>query len=556
MIHFQIINSNDENIRIFSFYQKNNEIISNNTTCSLNEITELSNQLYITLSELNNNLHNRIQLFEQLKSISYKLYKKCIHPIFNNNDENLKLQFEFDIETGFIPIEFFYDGFTFLVEKHLITRKIKHNNNTKIENSINQNVSISGNFNNDLSIKKSISEELNSISSLLSKHSLNYSGPNMGPIINKSEINNLISNCNIFHYSGHFTNNENKSGWNLEKNIYTISDFQNLDKVPFFLFSNTCGVSNNLTYSKFFLKLFQLGINHILFTTGEINTEFGQKFSILFYNNLLNGNDISLSLLNARRQFIKKYGYSNPCWLQYNLIGNGDLTLKTKEVKKNIKPIINIFVLLFLITILSISFVNFKKWYKENFENKIIHIIPENVNKEFKIFDKNHFYLSSHKPLRIYNNDFFTFYADGYDSLKVKFNLINSNLRFSTNKPTQYIFNNNLYNTLVLENDSLFINLVNNGLCDININNKPQNTNIYFGFYSKKNNKRFWRKINDESSQIKLNRYFQNDLFLKIEKDKLKNYFLFNKNNKICEMKLNISSILNRNSNDWIFIGF
>lgn len=558
MIHFQFINSNDE-IRIFIFYQNQNQIISDENICDLNEISNLSNQLFSTLSELNKNLHNRIQLFEQLKDTSFKLYQKCIHPIYKNLDNeklNLKLHFEFDNKLGFIPFEFFYNGSFFLSEKHHITRKVKQTSKKEIERFENQNFCISGNYSNDKKISKSITKEMDEIANLLKKNSLNHTGPHFGPIETKTEVNNLISNSSIFHYSGHFTQNGIESGWDLKDNIYSITDFQKLDKLPSFLFSNTCGVSNQLDQSNFFFNLSKLGIENILYTTGEINSEFGREFAILFYNEFLIGNNISNSILNARKLFIEKHGYSNPCWLQYNLIGTGELILKPKKTIQYDNPIKSIFILLFLITITSITIVNFHSWYKKAYENKIVHIIPKNINKGFKIFDKNGYFVNPKKTVRIYNNDNFTFYADGFDSLKTLFKLKNSELLFKTDEPTQYIFDNNLFNIFTLKNDTLFINLINNGLCTFQIQNLSEDTKLYFGFNSTKNKNRSWKLVNSDSNYIKIHQYFQEDLFLKIEQNNLKKYYIFNKDYPICEIELDINSIINKNSQHWIFIGF
>jgi len=559
MINFKFINSNDGYIRIFYFYQNNKKSISDEINCNLDEIIILSNILLDTLSELNQNLHSRIQLFEQLKNTSLKLYQKCIEPAINilkPDKKHLRIQFEFDQELGIIPFEFFYNGSFFLSEKYLINRKIKRKKDSIANNEKNKNICISGNFNNELKIKKSVLNELDEISNLFNMHSLNYSGPNLGPIENKFEINNLISNSKIFHYSGHYNNTEDNMGWKMKNATYKISDFSKLARVPNFLFCNTCGISINLNQSKFFFELYKLGINNIIFTTGEINTEFSRKFSILFYKEFLNGKDISASLLNTKKMFIKKYGYSNPCWLQYNLLGDGQFILNNKTISKNIKPLNGISISIILITILSFTFIKFNRWYKESYNNKLIHIISKNVEKGLEIYNKDGNFINPDKPIRIYNNDIYTFYADGFDSLNSEFILLNSKLNVLTKGTSQYIFDNNLYNTFIHKDDTIFINLIYNGLCNIELKNQPKNTNIYFGFYSTIYKKRNWKKVHQINNKIKIHPYFQNDLFLKIEQNNSKKYFKYNNKGSICEMELNLSTILNKNSKDWIYIGF
>ena len=361
MFRIHLINSKENEIRIFYYnhYLQNSAI--NDIYCPKNEIHEISIQLQNSISEINKNLHNRVQLFEQFKNQAQSLFMLCISDFIEvsniNEHENLIIQFEYDEDLGFIPFEFLFNGEYFLSEKFQINRKI-NGNSIKHEIPKESKFCLLGNFSDDFDIRKSVDNELIDIANIFDKNNIQYNGPNVGPISDKSEIQNYFSYSNFIHFSGHFSNSKNKSGWKLNsESVFNLEDFKSLSHIPHFLFSNSCGNPSIDSSLNFFHELNKIGVENIIYSTGEINTEFSKQFSVLFYEGIGEGKNISESLLNAKKKFIEKHGYSNPCWLQYNIIGNGNFSLKNENTKINSKPLIGILFSLILITILSLSFI-------------------------------------------------------------------------------------------------------------------------------------------------------------------------------------------------------
>ena len=92
------------------------------------------------------------------------------------------------------------------------------------------------------------------------------------------------------------------------------------------------------------------------------------------------------------------------------------------------------------------------------YQNKVVHIISNNEN--FKIFNSYGNFINPNKPLRIYNNDNYSFYSEGFDSLHIIFGINDSLIYIDSKSPLQIIFENNLKDVIELKNDSLIINLI------------------------------------------------------------------------------------------------
>lgn len=560
MLRFQFINSNDGKIRIFSYNHLQENSSSIESVCNLNEISEISIRINSLIANINKNLHQRVVLFDQLKIEAFNLYCKCISSLIDNSDNVSKIIFEFDKNLGFIPFELLYNNKYFLSEKFSIIRKIngRKSSKKKNQNNLNENkLSLSGNFGNDLDIRNSTDNELSEIANILEEKNIPFNGPLVGPFPDKQEISNIISSAPILHFSGHFSNLENDFGWkNNSNSVFNINDFKSIPHLPRFVFSNSCGNLANKTNSNFFYDLNEIGIENIIYTTGEINTEFSRKFAILFYTEFTSGNNISDSLKNAKNRFIEKYGYSNPCWLQYNFLGEDDFSLVHKNIKTSSGPILLIFILLSLLTIFSISAVNFKSWYDQKNKNQLLHIIPQNNINKFEIFDTYGHFINPNKQLRVYNDSQITFYSNGFDTLRLHFNITDTSVSIKTESSLQFIYENNLMEVIKIIEDSLFINLTNNGLCEIEISNIAKNQHIYFGFSDfKQSNSRIWRKLIN-SPTINIDPYFNDKLFLHIIQNNISQYFEYNTKDTICEISLDIKAISEFRSNNWIYLGF
>ena len=125
-----------------------------------------------------------------------------------------------------------------------------------------------------------------------------------------------------------------------------------------------------------------------------------------------------------------------------------------------------------------------------------------------EIFNSYGHFVDPKKPLKIKNHDLFTFYANGVDSLSLEFKLLNSQLKIHPKTINQFIYANKLYNIIELTEDTLYINLINNGLCEIDILKKSNVQNLYFGFKENENIKtlRNWSILDSNLSMIKIKR--------------------------------------------------
>lgn len=558
MLRFQFIYSNNNEIRIFLINQLEKFSTTLEFTCNYSEIFELSIKLNNLISELNHNLHNRVELFSQFQIEAQNLYLKCVAFFFNElklKDNFDYIIFEYDKKLGFIPFEYLFNGEYFLAENFNIIRRLNKNKtqlNSNYTKSIGNKISIAGNFSNDSDIRNSVEKELFEIGILFEKHNMKFQGPAFGPISDEIEISNLINSSKIFHYSGHFIDGDN-NGWKINSNTnFNIESFKKLNSIPNFIFSNTCGNNSKETYSDFFSNLNELGVENIIHTTGKLNTEFSKIFANLFYYEFLNGIDISNSLKNAKIKFIEKYGYSNPCWLQYSFIGNGTLKIKNSKQNNSSNPLFAILFALIFLVVFSFSIIQIKNWYNLKYQNKVVHIISNNEN--FKIFNSFGNYINPNKPLRIYNNDNYTFYSEGFDSLHLFFGISDSSISIDSKSPLQFIFENNLKDVIEIKNDSLIINLINNGLCDIPIQNDYEIL-AFIGFqnYQKK---RLWKEINPNVNTIKIDPFFSDKLFLRLEYQNKRKYYKLNSQTENCQINLDLQIIYKLKSEDWIYIGF
>ena len=81
---------------------------------------------------------------------------------------------------------------------------------------------------------------------------------------------------------------------------------------------------------------------------------------------------------------------------------------------------------------------------------------------------------------------------------------------------------------------------------------------FYFGFKNreKMNQKRHWSILDSNSSMIKIDPYFDQDLFLLLIQNGRKKYFKLNCQSPICNIIIDVSEIWNLDSNCWKYIGF
>ena len=71
---------------------------------------------------------------------------------------------------------------------------------------------------------------------------------------------------------------------------------------------------------------------------------------------------------------------------------------------------------------------------------------------DLEIFNSFGHFVDPNSPIKIKDDDQFTFYAQGYDSLSIKFNIINSILKINPVNPgkiRQFIYDNKLHNKIM-----------------------------------------------------------------------------------------------------------
>ncbi len=557
MLKFQFISTENDNFRIL--YQKNHSSNTIEYICNLNEVINVSTRLNSQLNEINQHFHLRIELFNDFKIGANALFNICFSSFINDietekNTLSPKILIDFDQSLGFIPFEFLYTGDYFLSEYFQLIRNIPKTQSFS-NNKNQQHINLIGNFSCDNDINESVENELIEISEILENGNQLFTGPILGPFHNKKEISEVFSSSKIFHYSGHYIQTtQNQSGWKWnDDEIIDIKTLFELNNFPDFIFSNTCGIEKRINDANFIYQLKTNGVESILYTSGLINTEFSKKFAVIFYNEFIKGIDIGTSFLNTKQIFIEKYGYSNPCWLQYNLLGNSELYLKNIKKKTESGPISFVLISLIIFIIFIYSFFNFSSWINNQFESKQLYIKPITTEK-FEIFNSFGNFVNPKKPINIEKNSTYTFYSVGFDSLKVDFELLNSKLNINSSISNNFIFDNKIIDILKLSEDTLFVHLPNNGLCEIQILNNLSDFNFYIGFNVK--DKRNYFNLNPNQSSIKISPYFQNELFLLLVKNDHKKYFKLKNQFPICEIDINISDIWNLNSNYWQYLGF
>lgn len=260
-----------------------------------------------------------------------------------NSENPNQLLITMDENLVIIPFENFYTGTMFLWEGFIITRQIytkEKNTREKSRNKPNFTKAVLfGNPTDDKSISESVQTELQTINDVLGQK-LSVSGPHFGLSIDKLELIESLSNNNLFHFSGHFTVKNGKSGWLLEDTIFNQADVSDLMTVPEFIFSNSCGFHQEFCIGGFIREFLKKGVHSIITTTGLIPSREAAVFSQSFYQFLMAGKTIGNSVYLAKKKLVSKFGMSNLSWCFYVLFGNYRLQLTNQT--KTVVPKFNI----------------------------------------------------------------------------------------------------------------------------------------------------------------------------------------------------------------------
>ena len=124
------------------------------------------------------------------------------------------------------------------------------NNNSKIETN---NFIIVGNPSESKDIFDDVIDECNWLSETV-KSGFNLFGPYTKKSVNKIELIRLLNIANCFHFSGHFKDDINSSGWLLYNDVFEINDINKISCAPDFIYSNSCGETNDLFVYEFLKK--------------------------------------------------------------------------------------------------------------------------------------------------------------------------------------------------------------------------------------------------------------------------------------------------------------
>jgi len=145
----------------------------------------------------------------------------------------------------------------------------------------------------------------------------------------------------IVHYAGHaYFNDRNplESGWIFKDGAkLRARDIVTLSNLPALIFSNACeagiierGIQPYKDKYGFAEALLRAGLINYIGTFWEIVDGPGAFFAGKFYENLLMERFIGESLIKARRDILRKYGYKELIWGSYMLYGNPTFRFKMR----------------------------------------------------------------------------------------------------------------------------------------------------------------------------------------------------------------------------------
>ena len=279
---------------------------------------------------------------KDLKNTSYELYNILGFYELNKYFKNLKknefnyLNLILDKETNMIPFEVLHDGKDFLSDFIIFSRnfiEFSHSNQFESLNLKNDNFAVVGNPSESEDIYDDVINECNFISEIVNTE-LELLGPYTKSNINKIELIQLLNISSFFHFSGHFKDENEKQGWFLKDDIFSSNDINSISHSPDFIFSNSCGVTNDA----FIYKFVEKGSKTIISTIGNLPSKRAVEFSKIFYKYFINKhNSVGQSILMAIRESKNKFGANDLFWCYYRLYGESQVKLKeeSKKIKKH-----------------------------------------------------------------------------------------------------------------------------------------------------------------------------------------------------------------------------
>lgn len=562
MIQIEFLQGEDDHLRILFHANKHNNQIVNETKIEGKDVLKLADELFSLLYEINLSESRRVKLFPQFKKQSSTFFSLLFADLLDSGEwekwgQNITLFF--DSKFHYLPVEWAFNEKYFLCEKFIITRNHlrKHQALHREFEAFQPEVfCLAGNFSRDMDIQESVEIELNSLNNIMAPV-IDVNGPLYGPFDSKVSINEILDSSDIFHYSGHYKTDEN-DGWKLNDNqSFNSKDLQEVHNLPGFIFNNVCGKEYSNTNKDFTTALLDSGTRGILSPFGPVKSTSASEFSNLFYSAWKNGITLGEALLEARKYFIEKNGVSDPTWMQYVLYGESKLSIPIQSKTNLFTPVLKILLSLILFFLLSVSIIQFKTWYGNKFESKILYF--QQKYSEYDVFISNQTGLEQKLPVKIdvRNKDVFTFSNSGFDTLIIEITLIDSIFTFKSNLPfSQFVIGYTIEDIILLHDDTIMVNLVNNGLCDVQLENFNKEFDIQFGVHNQAG-ELSWYNINSDFSLFKYDPYFQNDITMKIHSNNGGKFYNYNCDINLCESGIvDISSVWHNKDSCWRFIGF
>ena len=214
-----------------------------------------------------------------LKKQSYDLFN--ILTLFNFHDYFFKLkkskrphpiQLILDFKTNIIPFEILSDGKDFLSDYIIFSRVLVDSENYSNQNfsiDSNNDFAIISNPSEDKDIQKSTEIEMELIEDLVDSTFM-LRGPYRGRNVRKIDLIRIMGEVSLFHFSGHYIQNNGTVGWKLYEGIFNSEDAKKISKVPEFIFSNSCG-DGSLLFFEFINSFLNRGTKSIISTLGQVS---------------------------------------------------------------------------------------------------------------------------------------------------------------------------------------------------------------------------------------------------------------------------------------------
>tara|TARA_Y100001970_G_scaffold218040_1_gene267274 strand:+ start:1155 stop:2864 length:1710 start_codon:yes stop_codon:yes gene_type:complete len=454
----------------------------------------------------------------ELKELAYELFNILdlfkLEQYFNQikkDKRNHYLHLVIDSDINFIPFELLNDGKDFLSDYLILSREFTDSNIQEYEFKIdsNEKFSIIGNPSESKDINDDVMREINLISSMVELN-FNLRGPFKHRNVDKIELIRLLGSNNLLHFSGHYDN----GGWKLFSDNFSDEDILKCSRSSKFIFSNSCG-EYSIKFIKFIKAFLNKGTKSIIASFGNLPSDKAAEFSDVFYKFFIHYNhNVGESLFLAKKQIIKKYGYSDLFWAYYQLYGSSLLSIRKKnKIHKYNSNQLKYFI--GIICTILFSYFYFTYLHDNSiYQEKIQILVKSNIKSE-------------HQTELIKLDSINVFSNQSYYSLFLKCDsILNSNpylslVDINQKKISQLIIDANFKNDILIRNPYKF----RSGVLDLYLSNKEDFNRLELFFednieyvvylrYEKRDSKKIFNlhiidTINDLSYKINIKELFK-----------------------------------------------